>query len=180
MFIQTQKTPNPNSLKFLPGRKVSNIDSLEFTNKNNTDNILIKNILSIGGVESVFVGADFVSVNKNLNSDWEDIKHIVISLINDFYDLGNELIIDKNFKEKNQENYKDIEKQIINILETKIKPAVANDGGDIKFLNYKDGVVKVKLQGSCSGCPSSTITLKRGVQNLLQHYIPDIKQVEAD
>jgi len=180
MFIQTQKTPNPNSLKFLPGRKVSNIDSLEFTNQNNTDNILIKNILSIGGVESVFVGADFVSVNKNLNSDWEDIKHIVISLINDFYDLGNELIIDKNFKEKNQENYKDIEKQIINILETKIKPAVANDGGDIKFLNYKDGVVKVKLQGSCSGCPSSTITLKRGVQNLLQHYIPDIKQVEAD
>ena len=180
MFIQTQKTPNPNSLKFLPGRKVSNIDSLEFTNQNNTDNILIKNILSIGGVESVFVGADFVSVNKNLNSDWEDIKHIVISLINDFYDLGNELIIDKNFKEKNQENYKDIEKQIINILETKIKPAVANDGGDIKFLNYKDGVVKVKLQGSCSGCPSSTITLKRGVQNLLQHYIPYIKQVEAD
>ena len=104
MFIQTQKTPNPNSLKFLSGRKVSNIDSLEFTNQNNTDNILIKNILSIGGVESVFVGADFVSVNKNLNSDWEDIKHIVISLINDFYDLGNELIIDKNFKEKNQEN----------------------------------------------------------------------------
>ena len=112
--------------------------------------------------------------------DWEDIKHIVISLINEFYDQGNQLIIDKNFNKNNSEDYKDIEKKIINILETKVKPAVANDGGDIKFLNYKDGVVKVKLQGSCSGCPSSTITLKRGVQNLLKHYIPDIKQVEAD
>ena len=90
------------------------------------------------------------------------------------------MIIDKNFNKNNSEDYKDIEKKIINILETKVKPAVANDGGDIKFLNYKDGVVKVKLQGSCSGCPSSTITLKRGVQNLLKHYIPDIKQVEAD
>ena len=180
MFIQTQKTPNPNSLKFLPGRKVSNIDSVEFTNPNSTDNILVKNILSVDGVESVFIGLDFISVNKNLNSDWEDIKHLVISLINDFYDLGNELIIDKNFKENSLESYRDIEKQIINILETKVKPAVANDGGDIKFINYKDGVVKVKLQGSCSGCPSSTITLKRGVQNLLQHYIRDIKRVEAD
>ena len=180
MFIQTQKTPNPNSLKFLPGKNVSNIESVEFTNQNDTDNILIRNILSVDGVESVFIGSDFVSVNKNLNSDWEDIKHVVISLINDFYDLGNELIIDKNFKKNKEENYKDIEKKIIHILETKVKPAVANDGGDIKFLNYKDGVVKVKLQGSCSGCPSSTITLKRGVQNLLQHYIPDIKQVEAD
>ena len=180
MFIQTQITPNPNSLKFLPGRKVSNADTTEFLNKDDTDNILIRNILSIDGVESVFIGLDFVSINKNEKKDWEDIKHIVISLINEFYDQGNELIIDKNFNKNNSEDYKDIEKKIINILETKVKPAVANDGGDIKFLNYKDGVVKVKLQGSCSGCPSSTITLKRGVQNLLKHYIPDIKQVEAD
>ena len=180
MFIQTQITPNPNSLKFLPGRKVSNAVSTEFLNKDDTDNILIRNILSIDGVESVFIGLDFISVNKNEKKDWEDIKHIVISLINEFYDQGNQLIIDKNFNKNNSEDYKDIEKKIINILETKVKPAVANDGGDIKFLNYKDGVVKVKLQGSCSGCPSSTITLKRGVQNLLKHYIPDIKQVEAD
>ena len=180
MFIQTQITPNPNSLKFLPGRKVYNTDTAEFLNKDDSDNILIRNILSIDGVESVFIGLDFVSINKNEKKDWEDIKHIVISLINEFYDQGNELIIDKNFNKNNSEDYKDIEKKIINILETKVKPAVANDGGDIKFLNYKDGVVKVKLQGSCSGCPSSTITLKRGVQNLLKHYIPDIKQVEAD
>ena len=180
MFVQTQNTPNPNSLKFLPGKKVSNVDSLEFINIDDTDNSLIKNILSINGVESIFLGSEFVTVNKNENIDWNDIKHIVISLINEFYEQGNDLIIDKNLDKNSNKDLKDIEKKIINILETKVKPAVANDGGDIKFLDYKDGVVKVKLQGSCSGCPSSTITLKRGVQNLLQHYIPDIKQVEAD
>ena len=180
MFIQTQKTPNPNSLKFLPGRKISNIDSMEFSNKEDFDNPLIKNILQINGVESLFLGSDFLSVNKKNNIEWEDIKHIVISLINEFFEEGNQLIVDKNLNNKDIKNYKDIEKKIIHILESKVKPAVANDGGDIKFLNYKDGVVKVKLQGSCSGCPSSTITLKRGVQNLLQHYIPEIKQVEAD
>ena len=180
MFIQTQKTPNPNSLKFLPGKKISNVDSAQFSKKDQTNNILIRNILSVDGVESIFIGVDFVSVNKSENVNWEDIKHIVLSLMNEFFEHSNELIIDKNLDKINQENYKDIEKKIINILDTKIKPAVANDGGDIKFINYKDGVVKVKLQGSCSGCPSSTITLKRGVQNLLQHYIPEIKQVEAD
>ena len=180
MFIQTQKTPNPNSLKFLPGRKISNIDSMEFSNKEDFDNPLIKNILQIDGVESLFLGSDFLSVNKKNNIEWEDIKHIVISLINEFFEEGNQLIVDKNLKNKDIKDYKDIEKKIIHILESKVKPAVANDGGDIKFLNYEDGVVKVKLQGSCSGCPSSTITLKRGVQNLLQHYIPEIKQVEAD
>ena len=180
MFIQTQKTPNPNSLKFLPGIKISNVDSVEFLKKDQTDNYLIRDILSIDGVESVFLGLDFLSVNKNEKTKWEDIKHIVISLINDFFAQGNNLILHKNQNGKTEESYKDIEKKIIHILETKVKPAVANDGGDIKFLNYKNGVVKVKLQGSCSGCPSSTITLKRGVQNLLQHYIPDIKQVEAE
>ena len=161
MFIQTQKTPNPNSLKFLPGRKISNIDSVEFSKKDDLNNILIKSILEINGVESLFLGSDFLSVNKDQNTNWEDIKHIVISLMNEFFEEGNELIVDKNLSNKIIKNYKDIEKKIIHILESKVKPAVANDGGDIKFLNYKDGVVKVKLQGSCSGCPSSTITLKR-------------------
>ena len=180
MFIQTQKTPNPNSLKFLPGKKISNIDSKEFSKNDQTNNFLIRNILSLDGVESIFIGRDFLSVNKSKNADWKDIKHIVLSLMNEFFDQSDELIIDENINKINHENFEDIEKKIINILDTKVKPAVANDGGDIKFLNYKDGVVKVKLQGSCSGCPSSTITLKRGVQNLLQHYIPEIKQVEAD
>ena len=179
MFVQTQKTPNPDSLKFLPGRKVSNSGSFEISKNDNLDNALVKNILSIDGVESIFLGYDFVSINKNKDIDWEDIKHIVISLINEFFDEGNQLIIHKNSMSPSKDNYKDIEKKIIYVLETKVKPAVANDGGDIKFLDYKDGIVKVKLQGSCSGCPSATITLKKGVQNLLKHYIPDIKQVEA-
>ena len=109
-----------------------------------------------------------------------DIKHIAISLINEFYQSGNEFVIDKDIYEiKQEENLLEVEKQIIKILDTKIKPAVAKDGGDIKFKEFKNGVVTVQLQGSCSGCPSSTMTLKQGVQNLLCHYIPDVKEVIA-
>ena len=179
MFVQIQETPNPNSLKFIPGKKVSNIGSVELSKKEDTNNNLLKNILSINGVESIFLGDDFLSVNKNEKINWEDIKHIVISLINEFYFDGKDVILDKVSKNDEQKNYKEIEKQIIKVLETKIKPAVAKDGGDIKFIEFKDGIVKVQLQGSCSGCPSSIITLKKGVQNLLTHYIPDVKQVEA-
>ncbi len=179
MFIQTQNTPNPNSLKFIPGKNVSNIGSIEFTKKEETKNELLRNILSINGVKSIFLGDDFLSVNKENDIDWEDIKHIVISLINDFYDDGNKAILENIEQNSESQEYKEIEKKIIKILETKIKPAVAKDGGDIKFMEFKNGVVKVQLQGSCVGCPSSTMTLKQGVQNLLKHYIPDVKQVEA-
>jgi len=179
MFIQTQTTPNPNSLKFLPGKKVSNIGSIELSKKEDTENNFLRNILSIHGVESIFLGDDFLSVNKSEKIEWEDIKHIVISLINEFYSDGKDVILDNISKKEENKNFKEIEKQIIKILETKIKPAVARDGGDIKFMGFKDGVVTVQLQGSCSGCPSSTITLKQGVQNLLTHYIPDVKHVEA-
>ena len=179
MFIQTQKTPNPNSLKFLPGKKVSNDGPHEFLKKEQTTNNLIRNILSINGVTGIFLGEDFLSVNKIENTSWEDIKHIVISLINEFYSSGNEFVINKNMDSKKMDDYAEIEKQIVKILETKIKPAVAQDGGDIKFKEFKNGVVTVQLQGSCSGCPSSTMTLKQGVQNLLCHYIPDVKEVVA-
>ena len=180
MFMQTQPTPNPNSLKFLPGKNVSNSGSYEITEKDITNNDLIRNILSINGVKGVFLGTDFISINKETNIDWEDIKHIAISLINEFYQSGNKCIIDKNINEKKiNSNLLDIEKKIIKILEDKIKPAVARDGGDIKFKEFKDGVVKVQLQGSCSGCPSSMMTLKQGVQNVLCHYIPDVKEVVA-
>ena len=179
MFIQTQETPNPNSLKFIPGKKVSNIGSIELMKKEDTNNNLLKNILSVNGVESIFLGDDFLSVNKNEKINWEDIKHIVISLINEFYSDGKDLILGEIIKSDNKKDFKEIEKKIIKILETKIKPAVARDGGDIKFVAFKEGIVTVQLQGSCSGCPSSTITLKRGVENLLTHYISDVKQVEA-
>ena len=179
MFIQIQETPNPNSLKFIPGKKVSNIGSVELSKKEDTNNDLLRNIFSINGVESIFLGDDFLSVNKNEKISWENIKHIVISLLNEFYLDGKDVILDKILENDKKKDFKEIEKKIIKILETKIKPAVARDGGDIKFIEFKGGVVKVQLQGSCSGCPSSTITLKRGVQNLLTHYISDVKEVEA-
>ena len=179
MFVQTQKTPNPNSLKFLPGKKVSEDGPYEFLNKDETDNFLIRNILSINGVIGIFLGEDFISVNKKNEIDWENIKHIVISYINEHYLEGNEFIISRKNNDLNDDIHNEIEKKIITILETKVRPAVARDGGDIKFKEFKDGRVKVELQGSCSGCPSSTLTLKQGVQNLLCHYIPEVKEVLA-
>ena len=153
MFVQTEITPNPNSLKFFPGKKVSNDSPIEITDKTLTDNELIKNILSIDGVKSVFLTHEFLSVNKDQNTEWNGLKHIIISLINDFYSNGAELIIDKNNTNKINKNFSEIEKKIINILETKVRPAVAKDGGDIKFKEFKNGVVTVNLQGSCSGHP---------------------------
>ena len=178
MFVQTEITPNPNSLKFLPGKVVSNNGSLEINNKDETNNDLIRDLLSVDGVEGIFLGRDFISINKYDEKSWDEIKHIVISLINDFYSNGNDCVIDKDLNE-NFGNLKDIEKKIIRILDQKIRPAVSKDGGDIKFKEFKNGVVSVKLQGSCSGCPSSTMTLKQGVQNLLCHYIPEVKEVKA-
>jgi Fe-S cluster biogenesis protein NfuA len=178
MFVQTEVTPNPNSLKFLPGKVVSNCGSFEITKKDNVKNELIRNLMSVNGVEGIFLSKDFISINKYDEFTWDEIKHIVISLINDFYSSGKNFVIDKNPFEEN-EDLNEIEKKIVKILDEKIRPAVARDGGDIKFKEFKDGIVKVQLQGSCSGCPSSTMTLKQGVQNLLCHYLPEVKQVEA-
>ncbi|MDC3120810.1 NifU family protein [Candidatus Pelagibacter sp.] len=178
MFVQTEVTPNPNSLKFLPGKQVSNSGPYEITNKDQINNELVKNILSVSGVEGVFLGKDFISVNKSDQIKWDEVKHIVISFINDFYSDGKEFVIDKNIKQE-ELDLDEIEKKIVQILDQKIRPAVARDGGDIKFKEFKDGVVKVQLQGSCSGCPSSTMTLKKGVQNLLCHYLPEVKEVIA-
>ena len=176
MFVQTEITPNPNSLKFLPGKSVSNHGSFEVNKKEETNNELLRNLLSINGVEGIFLGKDFISINKYDDVSWDEIKHIVISLINDFYLSGKESVIEKSLNE-NIKDFKEIEIKIIKILDEKIRPAVAKDGGDIKFKEFKDGIVKVQLQGSCSGCPSSTMTLKQGVQNLLRHYLPEVKEV---
>ena len=178
MFVQIETTPNPNSLKFLPGKTVSNSGSFEITKKDDVKNELVRNIMSVNGVEGIFLSKDFISVNKYDEISWDDIKHIVISLINDFYSDGKEFVIDKSPFEIN-ENLGEIEKKIVQILDQKIRPAVAKDGGDIKFKEFKNGIVMVQLQGSCSGCPSSTMTLKQGVQNLLCHYLPEVKEVVA-
>ena len=178
MFVQTEITPNPNSLKFIPGKVVSSVGSFEVTKNDKVNNELIRNILSVNGVEGIFLSKDFISVNKYDENSWDDIKHIVISHINEFYASGKEFVINKDLTEQN-EGFDEIEKRIVQLLEDKIRPAIARDGGDIKFREFKDGIVKVQLQGSCSGCPSSTMTLKQGVQNLLCHYLPEVKEVVA-
>ena len=178
MFVQTEITPNPNSLKFLPGKEVSKHGSYEINQKSETNNELLRNLLSINGVEGIFLGKDFISINKYDDVTWDEIKHIVISLINDFYSSGNDCVVENELNET-KKDLKDIEKKIIQILDQKIRPAVAKDGGDIKFKEFKNGVVKVQLQGSCSGCPSSVMTLKQGVQNLLCHYLPEVKEVQS-
>ncbi len=177
MFVQTQDTPNPNSLKFLPGKKVSRIGPIEVLDIKETDNDLIRNILSINGILSVFLYEDFLSVNKSKNLDWSDAKHIIISYINDYYSKGNDCVIEERNNNNDAKSLSEIEKKIVNLLETKIRPAVSRDGGDIVFQEFNKGVVTVKLKGSCSGCPSSTLTLKKGVENLLCHYLPEVKEV---
>ena len=182
MFIQTENTPNPNSLKFIPGKKVLNEGVIEIFEKSQTDNELVRNIMSVDGVKSIFLTKDYLSVNKKEDTDWEEIKHIIKSFINDYYsnENENEIVIDHESNGEESGDLKEVEKKIIKILDTKIRPAVARDGGDIKFQEFSNGIVKVKLQGSCSGCPSSLMTLKQGVQNLLKHYVKEVNSVEAN
>ena len=182
MYVQTEETPNPNTLKFLPGKTVSEVGSFEFTAKDQTENRLIKYILSMKEIDMVFLGPDFITVKKTEQILWKEIKPKIISLINEYYLKNNVSILDKNYvkqKSNDKEPTDEVVKKIINILDEKIRPAVARDGGDIKFKSFENGLVTVELQGSCSGCPSSIMTLKQGVQNLLCHYVSEVKRVEA-
>ena len=190
MLVNTERTPNPDTLKFMPGKKVSDVGPIEFLkNDKNIKVPLANKILSLEGTVMVFFGENFITVKKEKNLNWDDLKHGIISEINDYYSKGNEVIVGKDLKlakilsETNSDSKPVQSNEIINkineVLDTKIRPAVARDGGDITFKSFKDGIVIVELKGSCSGCPSSIMTLKQGVQNLLCHYIPEIKSVEA-
>jgi len=184
MIIQTEHTPNPDTLKFLPGKIVSEVGSLEFLkNDKNIEIPLANKILSLEGTLMVFFGEDFITVKKEKSLSWENLKHGIISEINDYYSKGNNVVVKKDSKKQNKtevtNEISDVVKKINEILDVKIRPAVARDGGDITFKSFKDGIVTVELKGSCSGCPSSTATLKPGVQNLLCHYITEVKSVEA-
>lgn len=188
MIVETENTPNPNTLKFLPGKKVSEVGPVEFLKSDKTIKVPLANkILSIKGTTMVFFGEDFITVKKEEEINWKDIKHSIISEINDYYLKGNSIVIKKDLNkitpnakpnEPNESN--EIIEKINEVLNTKVRPAVARDGGDITFKSFNDGVVIVELKGSCSGCPSSIMTLKQGVQNLLCHYIPEVKSVEAN
>ena len=181
-MIITEQTPNPNSLKFLSEKTISVIGTEEFQKKdlNKIENEFVKNLLNLQGVELVLLADDFLSVKKNEEISWDILKPTVISHMNDYFQTSNEPILKKKKDLENSNiNKGEIEDRIIKILDEKIRPAVAKDGGDIKFKSFKDGIVHVELQGSCSGCPSSLMTLKQGVQNLLCHYVEEVKSVEA-
>ena len=190
MMVETEHTPNPDTLKFLPGKKVSEVGPIEFLKDDKNIKVSLANkILSLEGTVMVFFGADFITVKKEKDLKWENLKHGVISEINDYYSKGNDVVVSKDLRlakvlSKSESNSRPIQSDnIINkineVLDSKIRPAVARDGGDITFKSLKDGVVTVELKGSCSGCPSSIMTLKQGVQNILCHYIPEVKSVEA-
>ena len=190
MIVETEHTPNPDTLKFLPGKKVSEVGPIEFLKNDKSIKIsLAKNILSLDGTLMVFFGEDFITVKKEKSLNWENLKHGIISEINDYYSKGNNVVVGKDVKlaeaskktvpVNKPDGSNDIINKINEILDTKIRPAVARDGGDITFKSFKNGIVTVELKGSCSGCPSSVMTLKQGVQNLLCHYIPEVKSVEA-
>tara|TARA_B100000941_G_scaffold274541_1_gene235752 strand:- start:471 stop:1019 length:549 start_codon:yes stop_codon:yes gene_type:complete len=181
-MIQTESTPNPNSLKFLSEKTISAIGTEEFQKEKskNLSNVFIKELLEFKGVELVLLSKNFLSVNKTEDVSWNELKPMVISHLNHYFENNNEPILKENKKtELNQNDYDETVKKIIDVLDTKIRPAVARDGGDIKFKSFVNGVVKVELQGSCSGCPSSLMTLKQGVQNLLKHYVKEVNSVEA-
>ena len=182
-MIQTETTPNPNSLKFLSEKVISAIGTEEFQKNDSkeTSNQFIKELLNFKGVELVLLSKNFLSVNKTNDASWNDLKPMVISHLNDYFEKNNEPILKDNTQQKNITGSDDeTVKKIIDVLDTKIRPAVAKDGGDIKFKSFENGVVKVELQGSCSGCPSSIMTLKQGVQNLLKHYVKEVNSVEAN
>jgi|TARA_B110000444_G_C18724512_1_gene540171 Fe-S cluster biogenesis protein NfuA len=181
-MILTELTPNPDALKFLSEKVISTTGTHEFQKKNlnKIDNDFVKNLLNLKGVELVLLADNFLSVKKNKEISWDVLKPTVISHMNDYFEKNDRPILSADNKKSTKElNLGEIEEKIIKVLDSKIRPAVAKDGGDIKFKSFKDGVVHVELQGSCSGCPSSLMTLKQGVQNLLCHYVEEVKSVEA-
>ena len=180
-MIQTESTPNPNSLKFLSEKTISAIGTEEFQKENakKMTNSFIKELLNFKGVELVLLSKNFLSVKKTEDISWNELKPMVISHLNHYFENNNEPILKESKKTANLSSEDETVKKIIDVLDTKIRPAVAKDGGDIKFKSFDNGVVKVELQGSCSGCPSSLMTLKQGVQNLLKHYVKEVNSVEA-
>jgi len=183
MFIQTELTPNPATLKFLPGRSVIDSGTANFTNAAAAARSpLAERLFAIGGVTGVFLGGDFVTVSKDEDSDWYQLKPAILGIIMEHFTAGRPVLLEADGADgapENGEADSDIVVQIKELLETRVRPAVAQDGGDIIFHDFNDGVVYLHMQGSCSGCPSSTATLKAGIENMLRHYIPEVQEVRA-
>ncbi len=182
MFIQTEHTPNPQTLKFLPGKVVMDEGTAFFQNHEEaTNSPFALRLFGIDGVEGVFFGSDFITITKNQSIDWQVMKPLILGSIMDHYNSGDQTITIVEKKGKNSleasESDNDIVKQIKELLDTRVRPAVAMDGGDIIYDSFKDGIVYLHMQGACSGCPSSTATLKMGIENMLKHYVPEVQEV---
>lgn len=185
MFIETEQTPNPNALKFLPGQEViagSPIDIAD-VEKAKALSPFAARLFDIKGVEGVFLGSDYISVTKDDPTDWIRIKPLILAVIMDH--IGGGLpVINENYDPNDPsaggvavEDFDEISQQIVELIDTRIRPAVAQDGGDIEFSSFEDGIVYVHLRGACSGCPSATLTLKAGIENMLKHFVPEVIEV---
>lgn len=181
MFIQTEDTPNPDAIKFFPGQEISTqpiffSERAEVKGKSK----LAESLFNINNVKSIFFGSDFITVTKQAESDWQAIKPEVLMVIMDHFVAGFPVFeVSGKVDDVNLEGFSDIEKQIIEIIETRVRPSVAQDGGDIIYKGFENGVVKLALRGACLGCPSSTITLKNGIESMLKHFVPEVIEVEA-
>jgi Fe-S cluster biogenesis protein NfuA len=182
MFIQTEDTPNPETLKFMPGENVLNKGTVDFSNKEaSKDSPLASRLFDVEGVSRVFLGLDFISVTKVSNLDWNTLKPSILTGIMEHYSSGLPILNDDEKNTSDLSGTEDTEtiKQIKDLLETRVRPAVAMDGGDITFCSFEEGVVTLQMKGACAGCPSSTATLKMGIENMLRHYIPEVTEVKA-
>jgi Fe-S cluster biogenesis protein NfuA len=186
MFIQTEATPNPATLKFIPGRAVLPSGTMEFSNRETASRSpLAERLFAVPGIASVFYGSDFVTVTKT-DGEWQHLKPAILGAIMEHYMSGAPLLADGSAEnddalDEDDEFFNEADAetvaQIKDLIETRVRPAVANDGGDITFRGFKDGIVYLNMKGSCSGCPSSTATLQHGIQNLLRHFVPDVVEV---
>lgn len=181
MFIQTESTPNPAALKFLPGIDVSPEQPIYMTSKEGCDSELARKLFSVKNVEAVFFGSDFITITSTPDANWDVMKPEIIMTIMDHFVAGLPVFdnIQSNKAEISKSDLTEIEKQIIEIIETRVRPSVAMDGGDIVYQGFEDGTVFLELRGACSGCPSSTVTLKEGIESMLRHYVPEVQAVEA-
>ncbi|MCC8980414.1 NifU family protein [Bradyrhizobium acaciae] len=186
MFIQTEATPNPATLKFIPGRLVLDTGTMEFSSAESAARSpLAERLFAVAGVTGVFYGADFITVTK-ADGDWQHLKPAILGAIMEHYMSGAPLLADgtagsDDARDEEDEFFDEADaetvEQIKDLIETRVRPAVANDGGDITFRGFKDGIVYLNMKGSCAGCPSSTATLQHGIQNLLRHFVPDVQEV---
>lgn len=181
MFIQTEQTPNPATLKFLPGRIVMESGTANFTTAESAHRSpLAERMFGIDGVTGVFLGSDFVTVTKDAEQEWHALKPAILGVIMEHFTAGRAVInSEAEAAVESQGEDDEIVTQIKELIETRVRPAVAQDGGDIIFRGFEDGIVYLHMQGSCSGCPSSTATLKAGIENMLRHYVPEVIEVRA-